>query len=191
MLKSMTAYGQSIETSDQGEFDWEIRSVNHRYLDISVRLPQGLGAIESSIREATGLSLKRGKVDVTLTYTANSQRVDALDINHDLLAQLSEAIDSVQQTRIDAGRCDPLSLLQWPGVIATQRGLGEDVAATAIHTFKSALQDFLGTRLREGKQLADMLSSRNAQLAQLVDQVRAQRPLAVARHRERLLEKIN
>lgn len=190
MLQSMTAYGQSRISSDFGDFCWEIRSVNQRYLDVNIRLPEGLRSIDASLREYISTKIHRGKVDISLKISNASEGADKVVVNQNLLEQVSEAIDRVQSVRIDAGRCDPIALLQWPGMVSVQTELDDSVTQAALESFKPAMEDFLETRSREGQQIASMLDDRATQLSQIVATLRKHRPSVVRRQRERLLDKL-
>lgn len=191
MLRSMTAFGQSVLNTDQGEFSWELRSVNHRFLDVSVRLPEGLRSIESDIREQISGVIQRGKVNVALHCQSTSASTEKLIVNHGLLNQLNLAIDSVQQIRIDAGRCDPVSLLQWPGVVSVDYPVDDAVVLASKQAFQSALNDLQLTRSREGQKIAVILKARADKLTELVGNLRKHRPSVVQRQREKLMDKLN
>lgn len=190
MLHSMTAFGQSMISVEHRVFCWEIRSVNQRFLDVKIRLPDGLSAIDESVRQRVLSQIHRGKVDITLKINNPCESTDKLVVNQNLLEQVSEAIDQVQKLRIDAGRCDPIAVLQWPGMVRVQTQMDDVVANAALDAFEPALEDFLHSRSREGQQIAVMLSNRAAQLEQSVAGLRAHRPKVVQRQRERLMEKL-
>jgi len=190
MLQSMTAFGQSIISTDKGDFSWELRSVNHRYLDVGIRLPEQLRQIEEAVRECVSMQVRRGKLDIRLEISNAAQGNDKLVLNQTLLAQISEALDQVQSVRIDAGRCDPVALLQWPGMVSMHRELDNCVAQSALDSFAPALEDFVKTRVREGQQIVQLLNDRARQLSNCVARLRNSRPLVVQRQRLRLLDKL-
>jgi len=190
MLQSMTAFGQAVTTAANVDICWEIRSVNHRYLDINTRLPKGLQSIDVTLRERCSAGIHRGKVDITLTIGHDSDTLDRLVVNQNLLRQLSEAIDKVQSIRIDAGRCDPVALLQWPGMINVHSVTDDAVVSAALDSFDSALEDFLKARSREGGRIAVALQERASGLSGIVATLREHRPGVVKRQREKLLGKL-
>ncbi|MFK7997459.1 MAG: YicC/YloC family endoribonuclease [Granulosicoccus sp.] len=186
----MTAHGQSMTRFEDGELCWEIRSVNQRFLDVNIRLPEGLRSIDANLRELISSQVHRGKVDISLKIGGMSGGSDQLLVNINLLEQLSDAVDQVQNLRIDAGRCDPIALLQWPGMVSTQSRMDDAVAEAASESFKLALDDFVQTRMREGQQIATMLEDRAQQLSLIVEKLRQHRPEVVRRQRERLMDKL-
>ncbi len=190
MLQSMTAFGQSLVASKDVELIWELRGVNHRFLDISMRLPETLRPIDANVREMIAATVHRGKVDVTVKFSDLSDVSAGLVLNKNLLKQLCGIIDQVQDVRIDAGRIDPVQLMQWPGLVSSQSTLAPVVLQTVLDSFSAALEDFSQSRAREGMQLAEMLGSRAARLSELVSELREHRPGVVSRQREKLLARL-
>lgn len=190
MLRSMTAYGHSRLVTDDGEFVWELRSVNHRYLEVSFRLPETLRGVESVLRERINSSVHRGKVDVTLKFTPLADETDSLELNEPLLRQLAHTADYVNGLLESDSVVDPLSLMQWPGVVEFQGAASDAAVASACVGFDTALDDFLSTREREGEQVEKMLADRASYLSATLQLLRNHRPAVVARQRERLLMKL-
>lgn len=190
MLRSMTAFGRaSLDTGD-GEIQCEIRSVNHRYLDVGVRLPETLRSAEAAIRERLGKAVGRGKVDVSLKTSERQAGKQTVSINDVLLEELTAAASRVEGMTQASCVIDSVRLLQWPGVIQMEDVGGEVPLQDALHVFELALSDFLATREREGQQLANLLSQRNDQLISLLQQLREQRPAVLSLQRERLQSRI-
>lgn len=194
MLQSMTAYGQSLTSQTDGsvqeEFNWEMRSVNHRYLDVSVHLPVGFRAMATEVRAKVAELLGRGKIDISLTLGVSTKAREDIVVDKALLSQLKEAIDAVRNSGIETGVVDPLSLLKWPGLTQQEATLDTSIAAKALLSFDACLIDFNHTRMREGEQIALMLSARAQSISQLVSQLRERRLGVVQRQRARLIEKL-
>ena len=190
MLRSMTAFGRSSTSSKTDEFVCELRSVNHRYLDVSVRLPDSLRSQEGVIRERLSARLQRGKVEVTLRQNETTRDAASLIINEPLLKELSAAVDKVSAMTGAAQSADPLRLLQWPGVLMADSGSHEEMAASALSAFDQALEDFVATREREGAHTSVLLVDKAHAIAELILGVRVARPQVVARQREKLLAKL-
>ena len=190
MLQSMTAFGQSLGTTEHGTFRWEIRSVNHRFLDVGLRLPEGLRPMESRLRDIIGSKVSRGKLEVFVKLADASQRGGKLVLDQNLLHQLSDVLDQVQSVRSDADQVDPLKLLQWPGLLSDDAPPDVAVQERALEMFLVAFDDFLQTRLREGSQLAELLLARADQLSLLVAKLRDHRPAVVSRQSEKLINKL-
>jgi len=191
MLRSMTAYGRNALKTASGEFVCELRSVNHRYLDVSVRLPDSLRTLEPAIRESVAKALQRGKVDVSLKLTQSSATNQSFTVNEDLLAQLSTAADKVKSLIGSAGNIDPLRLMEWPGVLTTSVDSQELLTKDAMRVFELALIDFVEAREREGEKVSDLLSEKSAQLLILNSDVRTFRPAVIERQKEKWLAKLS
>jgi uncharacterized protein (TIGR00255 family) len=191
MLSSMTAYGRSSLKTASGEIVCELRSVNHRYLDVSVRLPESVTSLEPGIRERVTKTVQRGKVDVCLKHTQSSATNQSFSINEGLLAQLSSAADRVKSLSGSAGGIDPLRLLQWPGVFTASTDSQELMAEDALGVFELALEDFIAARGREGAQISNLLSEKSSQLRALNSDIRSFRPAVVARQKEKWLAKLS
>ena len=194
MLRSMTAFGQSTLDTSQGEYLCEIRSVNHRYLDISVRLPDELRSLEARVRESITKSVRRGKLDVTVKFSEAVQAGQSLTVDTDLLTQLVKTaaqthseIERVSGSSLDI---DPVRLMQWPGVVAGDTGSQSLRVEDAVTVFDAALQDYADTRVREGEQMASVLKDKSEQLSLLAQQVRTHRPGVVARQRDKLMARL-
>ncbi|MFK7852833.1 MAG: YicC/YloC family endoribonuclease [Granulosicoccus sp.] len=190
MLRSMTAFGRSGSARQNDQFVCEIRSVNHRYLDTSVRLPESLRSLEPLIREQVASRLHRGKIEINIRRDESSPPSSALSLNEPLLQQLAAAADRVSELTGSAKSADPLTLLQWPGVMVPDRESLDDMAQNAMATFERALDDFLESREREGVHIAALLSAKTQSISELVNVVRKARPELLARQREKLIAKL-
>ena len=191
MLQSMTAFGQSVSSDTPGEHKWEIRSVNHRHLDVSIRLPPPLRAIESAVKAKMSSRVHRGKLEVSLKLATASGASQRLIVDQQLLEQLVDAVAQINALPISTGKCDPVSLLQWPGLTSMDSTADDKLAKAVLDSFDMALEDFLQARKREGAQINTMLSRRADQLLVSIEQLRKQRPSVVQRQRKKLLQKLN
>lgn len=186
MLQSMTAYGHSRLLTDSGDFVWELRSVNHRYLDIGFRLPEHLRGLEAELRDQVKARVLRGKVDVSLKFNPVVNESSTLKVDEHLLKQVVSTADFVSSLMETDAVLDPLAIMQWPGVIEVQRFDDEAVSAYAIDSFEAALDDFLQTRIREGAQMGQVLEERTSFLLKTVGILREHRPSVLARQRDKL-----
>ena len=114
MLKSMTGFGRNEVESEFGDLLWELRSVNHRYLEINVRMPEELRALEPQVRAQVGKKLSRGKVEATLKLRASQQSVTGLELDNDALSALAEAIKQVHTAIPQSTGVDPCLLYTSP-----------------------------------------------------------------------------
>ena len=185
MVASMTAFARLEESGEWGHAAWEIRTVNHRYLDISIRLPEELRALETSVRERVSGKLNRGKVECNLRYDTDST-LDKIAVN----ARLSEKI--IQASRSlpvdNPAPLNPVDILRWPGVIEKNTPDLEQTGACLLILLDKALQDIVESRRREGQKTGGMIEDRCDLALQQVTQVRAKVPEIIAALSERHME---
>ena len=189
-LKSMTGYGRNSVETEFGELLWELRSVNHRYLEISLRLPDELRALEPVIREKLAKRLSRGKVEAVLKVRASGRAVEGLAIDTDALASLAATLDQVSNVIPGAVPVDPLKVIQWPGIVVSSPDQHDVMAKQALTALDGAIQDLIDTRQREGDKTALMLAERAAKITEHIDHLRQHRPAVVAKQREKLVAKL-
>lgn len=190
MLKSMTAFSRQEEVNQWGTIVWEIRSVNHRYLDLSIRIPEELRNIEPQARDLLNASLSRGKVEATLRYKAGEQAGGEIVVNQALAQQLVGAAQSVQAITGDSAALSPIDVLRWPGVVGqAEKDLGP-LQQRVLALLSATITDYLETRGREGAKTATMLSERCDGIEHIVARVRELRPQAIERQRAKLISRI-
>jgi uncharacterized protein (TIGR00255 family) len=191
MIASMTGFARCEAEGPWGSLICEVRSVNHRFLEISLRLPEELRSLDPELRARFGRELRRGKVDCTFTYRPAQTGERTLDLDRDVLervlARLSEVAHraATQQLTIDA-----VEVLRWPGVIREHAGGGEALLAAARTLAANTVGELVAARAREGERLSEMVEQRCAGLISLVAQVRARLPEVKARARSRLAERV-
>lgn len=159
MVHSMTAFARVEQNGAYGTLSWELRSVNHRYLEPHLRLPESLRDIEGAIREALRNGLSRGKVECTLRLTEPTSEA-ALQVDHARAQQLINAAEQIAQQIKQPAALNPLDVLAWPGVLSTQSVDSQELNSVAINLFKQALQELKESRGREGTDLARLISER-------------------------------
>jgi len=186
----MTAYGRHQSNSDDGEILWELRSVNHRYLELSLRLPEPLRAIEPLVRSRLTECLGRGKVDASLRFVAAESATAALAVNHDLLRSLVKEAEAVGQGIENPAAIDPLAVLAWPGVVSEKKKADSELQEQAMACLDSALDDYMAARGREGEKLVAMLAARCESISQIVAGLRTHRPAVVAHLQDKLRNRI-
>ena len=191
MLCSMTAYGRHSVSTPAGEFNWELRSVNNRYLETTVRLPEDVRVLEPAIRKAVAGRLNRGKVDVGLRRQgAQLVQNTPLSVNQTVLESVLDALEKVGQTVPNASAPSQLELLQWPGVLAPAELDTKAVHKALLAGFDDALTDFMAMREREGQATGLLLSTRVKEIQTRLETLRTHRPEVVQRQRERLNAKL-
>jgi len=186
MIRSMTAFAREEAPSPSGKLTWEIRSVNHRYLEVFVRLPDELRAIETKVRERVAARLSRGKLDCQLRFRPAAGGAGELQINERLAEQLLTAVEAMRVRLPDAEGPAVMDVLRWPGVLeAEEQDLGP-LQADALALLERALATLVETREREGARIAEHLARRCADMRVQVDRAQAAMPRVLAAVRERL-----
>ncbi len=176
MPHSMTGFARKTEQADWGEISCEIRSVNHRYLEPTLRLPELLRSIEPSIRDQLRKRLHRGKVEVSFQLNLDQSSQESLSLNIGILKSLTASVEQVKDLYPEMATVDPLRLLQWPGVIE-QSALDTDaIQKTANSLLKHTLSSLIEHRHREGLELQGLIEERLQEIAQLVVDVRERMP---------------
>jgi uncharacterized protein (TIGR00255 family) len=167
----MTAFAQASAIHDGYHMNWELRSVNHRYLENQFRLPDTLRGIEPKARELMRKRLKRGKVDATLKLELE-ETGQALALNTALLRQVIAAANEVKKSAPDAAAPSTLDLLRWPGVLESD-GIDQDRAAQlATELFEQALERLVAARGSEGQRLEQVLDQQLTTIDRVVESVR-------------------
>ncbi len=190
MIHSMTAFARQSRDKPWGQLSWELRTVNHRYLDVSLRVPDELRVQETQLRELVGAYVKRGKVDCRLRFQPAAGATAQIHLNRELIARLSEAIGAVTAQVPSTAPVSALEILRWPGVIEGVDTNLEEIQAEAVFILEDALKELVATRAREGARLQEFLEQRCATLAQLVDEARTRLPDIKTHWRERLLARL-
>jgi uncharacterized protein (TIGR00255 family) len=184
MTSSMTAFGRIEKAGDWGSAVWEIRSVNHRYLEMTVRLPEELRALEPGVRDRISASVARGKVECTLRFQqAGRGTRAAVAVNRELAAGLAAAAEALPIRQ--AAPIDPLDLLRWPGVLDNPVPDAEALAATLLSLLDDALSAMVETRRREGARIGALIEERCVASTALVSGLRPLLPEITRALRER------
>lgn len=186
----MTAFTRQQIEQEWGSLVWEIRSVNHRYLETSVRLPDTFRGLENRIREAVRKRLSRGKVECQLRFQATESSNVNIAINLDLVEQLLQANREIQSQFGSESTINSMDVLRWPGVIADrQLDLGK-IEEEAHTLFMTALDDLVATRRREGSDLQGFLQQRIDSIRFVVAETREKMPEILAAQRQNLLDRL-
>ncbi len=186
MARSMTAFERRERTEDWGRLSCELRSVNHRYLDVSLRMPEDLRQLEGQVRERISGRLGRGKVECGIRFEAGTGAA-TVELNWAYADQLIAAAEALRKRLGEAAApLSPAELLRLPGVMTEPaRDMGP-VHAAMMQLLDDTLDGFVQSREREGDRLADMIRERADRLAELAEQLRADLPAIRERLRARL-----
>jgi len=191
MIRSMTGFARRERQGPWGTLTCELRSVNHRYLELSLRLPEDLRGLENDARQLVSGALRRGKVDAGVYLRGAPAGGGALDLNRALIDQLVAGAGEVKAIAGGtAGTLDPLDVLRWPGVIRDVERDVTPIATAAMELLRDTVADLNDARAREGARIRDMLAQRCEALRESVATVRARLPDVAARIRARVLERV-
>ena len=186
MLRSMTAFARIESQHEQGGIQWEIRSVNHRYLDVNLRLPEDLRRLDPKVRERIGARLNRGKVDCTLRVLPNPAATGGLAVDGDLAGRVAQAARTVAELLPKAAPVNPVDILRWPGVVQAPAPDPELIERLVLGEFDRALADLAGMREREGTRIEAVIRDRLDELEAEVSRVREVLPAIVQGFGERM-----
>jgi uncharacterized protein (TIGR00255 family) len=190
MTKSMTAFARESMSGPAGEFTWELRSVNHRFLEPHFRLPEDLRALEPAVRERIVARLGRGKVDCSLRYVPRAGAGTALRVNRHLVTQLLAAGEEVAAMVGRSAEPAWFDLLRWPGVLEEPERDLDAVSREALALLERTLDVLEATRAREGARLARLIVDRCERLQTTVGLVRELMPRILDGIRQRLLDRL-
>ncbi|MDR7088960.1 MULTISPECIES: YicC/YloC family endoribonuclease [Cellvibrio] len=191
MPRSMTGFARREAKLPWGTLVWEIRSVNHRYLEPSFRLTEDFREIEPHLRDAMRKALQRGKVEASLSVQWEQEGESDLGINLNKIAQLTKAAQQINSLLgAVAAPVNALDILRWPGVIQKQELDREQMHKAALELFDLALEGLIEHRSREGAELQQLIINRLDSVSAQVVNVRARMPEILAAQREKLHTKL-
>ncbi len=183
---SMTAFARHEAGTPWGALTWELRSVNHRYLDIALRLPEELRSLEPRVRELINARLARGKVDGTLRFQPNEVVAGAIEMNAEQVQRLLAASDHLRGLAPDVAPLRAVDVLRWPGVIKAAALDVESLGAAALEALSATLAELVATRNREGARLQEFMLARLQSMDEEVAKAKVLFPEAARLFRERL-----
>jgi uncharacterized protein (TIGR00255 family) len=189
MIRSMTAFASAETETQWGALSFELRSVNHRYLEVSPRLPDELRVLEPALRERVAAKLTRGKVDVNLRFKPAEAGATEIRLNDAMLDRL-ERVAGVLSERFPKLATDFTRVLEWPGVLVREEVDQDGLRQATLDLLERGLDDMLATRQREGERLVVFLRERLDAVATIVAQVRQWLPEIRASLRAKLEGKL-
>ena len=192
MIKSMTGYGYAKGTAENLEITVEVKSVNNRYLDTSVRMPRSFLFAEDTVKSAVQKHISRGKVDVFLSLDASAADNMAVRINEPLLKGYLEAVRHIAQEYDLENDLTAVSVSRFPDILTVEKKDldAEAISAAIAEAAEKALNDFDAMRLREGEKLSADVLSRLENIEALVSTVEKEAPRTVEEYRNRLRTKM-
>ncbi|HPQ96242.1 MAG: YicC family protein [Thiothrix sp.] len=190
MIRSMTAFAHREITSTQGTLSWELRTVNHRYLDISLRLSDELRPAENDFRTILQHRLQRGKLEASLRFSPSSGANSTIVVNEPLARALIIACRQIEAITDTPDKLKAVDILRWPGVTMESRPDLETLGAEAQQLLEAVLNDLIDMREREGRRLLEFIEQRCDQIAEIIVRIRKRRPEIIQLLRERIHKRL-
>lgn len=190
MIHSMTAFARQGRDRPWGQLSWELRTVNHRYLDVTLRVPEELRVQETQLRELVGAYVKRGKVECRMRFQPAAAAAASIALNPEGIRRLNDAIHHVKQHVEAVAPVSALEILRWPGIIESAEANQDEIQLEAAAVLEEALKELVATRAREGARLQELIQQRCTTLMELVAQARRRLPEIKAQWRGRLLARL-
>lgn len=192
MIKSMTGFGRCEMMEHDRKFTVELKSVNHRYLDVSIKMPKKLGFFESAIRALLKEYIQRGKVDIFISYEDFTEEDFALKYNEDVAASYLKYLNQMAETFGLENDIRVSTLSRFPEVFTMEEQSLDEKELWKIleQALRGALEHFVESRLSEGERLAADLNEKLESMMEYVAFIEERSPLIVSEYRRRLEEKV-
>ena len=190
MARSMTAFARLETTGTWGRAIWELRSVNHRYLEVGLRLPEEFRVLEGEVRTRIGQQCNRGKVDAVLRFEASGPDTGQLRVNTELARQVVGAARAIGQMIEQPAALNPLEVLRWPRVLETPEVDFDELSRALLAQLDQALAQLVENREREGAKLQELVLGRCAAMGELARSLRQRVPEIIAAIRARHVARI-
>ena len=190
MIRSMTAFARQEQQTEQGNLIWEIRSVNHRYSELSLRLDERFRVLEMPIRKLFSEQLGRGKVDAVLRYKAPENQSTNLDIDQTLAQSVVKQCELISGFADQAAPINPVRILQWPGVIKAESLDQVALNASVMSALLLAVNELIVSRETEGAALHKMVEQRCNDIDAIAKAIRERMPTILSEHQQRLKDRV-
>jgi uncharacterized protein (TIGR00255 family) len=187
----MTGFARQSSETGVGTLTWELRAVNHRYLDVQFRLPDELRPREQLLRQQIPGRLNRGKIECALHYRRAFDQQSEMQLNHDLVKLIGVRAREVSAALRDARPIDPIDVLRWPGVVEEPEVDTEPLFEEASKLLDQTLDEMVQMRASEGARIEQMLESRCKDVAALAASVRKRMPEVLVATRAKQKERID
>jgi uncharacterized protein (TIGR00255 family) len=185
----MTAFARQDTQGDWGTLTCEIRTVNHRYLEPSFRLPEALRELENAFREQLRNQLKRGKVDVSMRLQTAENAAQNFEVSDDMARAVNEAANHVNRILDNPAHINALDVLRWPGVLSVKELDYSPARDAAAELFERTVADLVTVREREGERLRPLFEDRLETMGQRVEEVRELMPELVKAQEQQLRDR--
>jgi uncharacterized protein (TIGR00255 family) len=188
MILSMTGYALASTELSRGSLTVELRAVNHRYLDIQLRMPDDLRSLESLLREAATAQLQRGKVECRISYAGRDDR-RGTSLNQELLQQLASWGKEVKSVMPDAAGLSVADVLHWDGMLQAPATSSDELRTSVLDLMQAALMELSESRAREGEKIKDFLLQRVHKLESLCNSLIPYVPAATVSYETKLINR--
>ena len=190
MISSMTAYARKEINQSWGTASWELRSVNQRYLETYIRMPEQFRTLEPIIRERLRGRLTRGKIECNLRFELDpASQHQELSLNEDLAKQVLSAVNWIK-TEYKSGDVNPIDVLRWPGVLSAKEQNLDTISQEILASLDEAINELIVVREREGEVLRDLIIQRLDSITTEVEKIRQWMPQILEWQKERLQNKL-
>jgi uncharacterized protein (TIGR00255 family) len=187
MIHSMTGYATAARELAWGAVSVELRAVNHRYLDVSFRMPDELRGIEQGLREMIAAAVTRGKIECRVALARRSSAAqDGAEIDTGLLDRVLQLNSKVRAASEEARPLSVADILRWPGMLGSEELPVESLKATALELMQGVVHEFNAARAREGAKLAAVILERAAQMRGRIAAVQPRMPAVIAAFEQKL-----
>lgn len=186
MIRSMTAYARKESRQPWGSLVWELRSVNHRYLEPVFRMPENLREVEPALRDCLHRYVSRGKLECNLHVKLDVQSSTNFRVNMEMAESLHQVVHQINRLLDNPAHVSALDVLRWPGVMEAEEMDLEPVREEAFSLYEEALQALVETRGAEGERLTPLIEDRLLGIERIVEQVRERLPVIIERQNDAL-----
>lgn len=190
MTKSMTAFARVQAGTESGVLSWEIRSVNSRYLDLHMRLPEDFRALEGRYRELISRYLSRGKVECNLRFNAEAATGDKLDVNRDFARAIVDVCQEINNFSHGTSHINPVEVLAWPGVVRDSELDLKPLHKASEELLAEGLKQLVASRESEGSKLREMILQRCNAVEDIVKTTRENMGEIQQRQRDKVISRI-
>lgn len=190
MINSMTGFGRVEMPLLDGQLQWEIRSVNHRYLEIQMKLPDSLRSMEHDFRRVISEKVKRGKLDAVLSLTKNANDETATKLNAARARQVIDQLETLAKQIKNPAAVSPMAILRWPGVLEEEAIDAQTLIPLAQDALEAAVIELCNSRAREGMKVQKMLEQRCIDMEALINDLRKRLPSVLVEIRKKLEQRV-
>jgi len=190
VTRSMTAFARQEQQTEQGDLTWEIRSVNHRYLETSLRLEERFRPLEMKIKKLFSDRLGRGKVDASLRYKMPEHQQSSLHLDQTLAQSVITHCDELAKHTAHSAPIEMLKVMQWPGVLQAESLDQDALNKSVMMALEKAIDELIVTRETEGAALQEMIEQRCTKINNIAIDVRDRMPEILDQQRARLAERV-